>query len=383
MITLIAVGPKLLFLFLPFLLSFSLSLSLQTCPDYYCPASDDGDGPQPPPIRFPFATAASGNHTLRCGYPGFHLTCNNRVPLPIISLASSGDFNVQLIDYVNQLIWISDPDSCLPNRILTLDLANSTFSSVERSNYTLLNCTAGDSTSPSRKAVPVPCLSRGNFTVYVTSRESTVEFMLGSGECRVIKSVWSPSLWPLYRDESGPDLGTAFIPLSWSLPNCGECERNGGVCGFQSDSGLDVECSVSISDSSRAIKFGLIVGLLIPGVLCTLGLAFYFTEKRMRQRRHLQTNTELSTSVVPLPSIVTVVGLDGRTIESYPKTLLGESRRLPNPTQVHCAICLSEYEPKEALRTIPECNHYFHADCIDEWLRMKGTCPLCRNSPGN
>jgi hypothetical protein len=33
------------------------------------------------------------------------------------------------------------------------------------------------------------------------------------------------------------------------------------------------------------------------------------------------------------------------------------------------------------LRSIPECNHYFHAACIDEWLKMNGTCPICRNSP--
>ncbi|XP_031278815.1 putative RING-H2 finger protein ATL69 [Pistacia vera] len=79
--------------------------------------------------------------------------------------------------------------------------------------------------------------------------------------------------------------------------------------------------------------------------------------------------------------VVILTGLDEPTIESYPKTLLGESGRLPKPNDNTCPICLSEYQPKESLRTIPECEHYFHADCIDEWLKMNATCPLCRNSP--
>lgn len=75
------------------------------------------------------------------------------------------------------------------------------------------------------------------------------------------------------------------------------------------------------------------------------------------------------------------MGLDGPTIESYPKIVLGESKRLPKVDDATCAICLSEYEAKETLRTIPPCQHCFHADCIDEWLKLNGTCPVCRNSP--
>ncbi|KAJ4979633.1 hypothetical protein NE237_010413 [Protea cynaroides] len=83
---------------------------------------------------------------------------------------------------------------------------------------------------------------------------------------------------------------------------------------------------------------------------------------------------------LPEPTIV-VVGLDENIIKSYPKLVLGESKRLPKPNNGPCAICLMEYRPKETLRCLPDCQHCFHADCIDEWLRINATCPICRNSP--
>lgn len=42
-----------------------------------------------------------------------------------------------------------------------------------------------------------------------------------------------------------------------------------------------------------------------------------------------------------------------------------------------CAICLCEYEDEEELRKM-QCNHYFHKDCVDEWLRIHRNCPLCK-----
>jgi hypothetical protein len=34
-----------------------------------------------------------------------------------------------------------------------------------------------------------------------------------------------------------------------------------------------------------------------------------------------------------------------------------------------CAVCLSEYEGEERVKTIPKCGHTFHADCLMEWLK--------------
>ena len=131
---------------------------------------------------------------------------------------------------------------------------------------------------------------------------------------------------------------------------------------------------------SRKAKYGLGIGLGIPGLLCIVGLTYFYYGKMKRREQQRQARSEFSTIIMPRLPVV-VMGLDAASIDKYPKTLLGESGRLPKPNDNICSICLCEYQPKETLRTIPECNHYFHANCIDGWLRMNATCPLCRNLP--
>ncbi|CAN4108520.1 unnamed protein product [Withania somnifera] len=79
------------------------------------------------------------------------------------------------------------------------------------------------------------------------------------------------------------------------------------------------------------------------------------------------------------------LGLDRPVIESFPKVVLGESKRLPcSISDINtCAICLCEYCAKDSVRCIPDCHHCFHAHCVDEWLLRSGTCPICRSSPAS
>ncbi|KAI3748489.1 hypothetical protein L6452_11587 [Arctium lappa] len=46
-----------------------------------------------------------------------------------------------------------------------------------------------------------------------------------------------------------------------------------------------------------------------------------------------------------------------------------------------CSICLGDYKPADVIRLLPECGHLFHRKCIDTWLKVHPTCPVCRNSP--
>lgn len=51
-------------------------------------------------------------------------------------------------------------------------------------------------------------------------------------------------------------------------------------------------------------------------------------------------------------------------------------RALP-AEDAECCICLSTYEDGIELRELP-CGHHFHCSCVDRWLRMNSTCPLCK-----
>ena len=53
-------------------------------------------------------------------------------------------------------------------------------------------------------------------------------------------------------------------------------------------------------------------------------------------------------------------------------------RRADGWQEAACAVCLAELADGEAARVLPECKHYFHAECVGEWLRAHDTCPLCR-----
>lgn len=44
-----------------------------------------------------------------------------------------------------------------------------------------------------------------------------------------------------------------------------------------------------------------------------------------------------------------------------------------------CLVCQENYEREESLRRLP-CNHLFHAECVDQWLRSSDKCPFCRTS---
>ena len=44
-----------------------------------------------------------------------------------------------------------------------------------------------------------------------------------------------------------------------------------------------------------------------------------------------------------------------------------------------CAICLEDFVVGESCQVLPVCNHIFHSNCINYWLKKKLTCPICRN----
>ncbi|KAK6155083.1 hypothetical protein DH2020_009331 [Rehmannia glutinosa] len=62
------------------------------------------------------------------------------------------------------------------------------------------------------------------------------------------------------------------------------------------------------------------------------------------------------------------------SIEALPRVRVSESG-------LECSICLAEYEVngEAEVKEMP-CGHKFHGGCIDKWLGIHGSCPVCRFS---
>ena len=50
-----------------------------------------------------------------------------------------------------------------------------------------------------------------------------------------------------------------------------------------------------------------------------------------------------------------------------------------NRTMNECLICMNEYKDDDEVVEL-KCDerHYFHAECLESWLKRKLECPLCK-----
>ncbi|XP_012574151.1 RING-H2 finger protein ATL67 [Cicer arietinum] len=132
--------------------------------------------------------------------------------------------------------------------------------------------------------------------------------------------------------------------------------------------------------------YSIAIALGFLFLLSTLILSSYLCCRTFRNRHNRHTNQSNSDGVV-LPRVIfvaeddeqdgVVLGLEQNVINSYPRFQFGKD----SGYDTTCSICLSEYKDSEMLRMMPECRHYFHLCCLDSWLKLNGSCPVCRNSP--
>ncbi|KAL1542271.1 RING-H2 finger protein ATL70-like [Salvia divinorum] len=136
--------------------------------------------------------------------------------------------------------------------------------------------------------------------------------------------------------------------------------------------------------------FGYGVGLSVA-VLAIFVVVTYFSYKCKRSRP----DTPISSSFrsryfggdhgagASVHVVVHRDGLDADAISAIP--LYTYARLRPHGGAAAagggCAVCLGEYKESEEVRLLPECGHVFHRSCIDPWLMIHPTCPICRNTP--
>ncbi|KAJ3260132.1 hypothetical protein HK103_001208 [Boothiomyces macroporosus] len=62
------------------------------------------------------------------------------------------------------------------------------------------------------------------------------------------------------------------------------------------------------------------------------------------------------------------------TVNALPKLKFSETEE-----HKECPVCQDDYQIDEELISLP-CKHIFHPSCIVNWLKLNGTCPVCRFS---
>ncbi|GFP81497.1 E3 ubiquitin-protein ligase at4g11680 [Phtheirospermum japonicum] len=58
-----------------------------------------------------------------------------------------------------------------------------------------------------------------------------------------------------------------------------------------------------------------------------------------------------------------------------------EKERAISGEDAVCCICLAKYVNNDELRELP-CSHFFHKECVDKWLKINASCPLCKAEVG-
>ncbi|XP_030549660.1 putative RING-H2 finger protein ATL21A [Rhodamnia argentea] len=371
-------------IFFSFFLGLSLHVSADK-PSDICPVRVCH--PHGPEIRFPFRVRDF--HPERCGYPGFDLSCNIRGQA-ILQLPNLQYFVVDLINYEQQYVVLKEPTNCLAKRLQNLTLSRSPFLAEEYGSYTFASCIEDLSSEPGIERVDCVSDQRNN-VLYSSTSNFYASWYFSVFKCRN----WTVSV-PV--SSQYPTNITERVVLRWDLSDCGGCEKSGGRCGLKVSAGSDVRCFGKHGFLQHA-KFWILSGVILPFVACMSCIACYLSShsplSSHRGRRGHPPNIEdgennvVDISFPSSPSRETrsapngVAGIDLATIESYPKIQVDDDGQVPRPNDDTCAICLSEYQPKETLRTIPACGHYFHAQCIDQWLRRNASCPLCRDHKGS
>ncbi|KAK8366432.1 hypothetical protein V6Z11_A02G118900 [Gossypium hirsutum] len=280
-------------------------------------------------INFPFQLKNRPNE-YRCGYPGFDVSCNNQTDT-IIAFPSSGD-----------------PNGCLAKRLLEgFDLSGTPFQTVYLQNFTLLNCSNDVPFWYPEFVTYISCLSsENNYTVAISVDRT--DLFVPFSSCLEIATVSVSSLlkWEFLTDT---------MWLTWNEPDCKRCLK---------------------SFSNLAKYFAIILAV---SVFFIVGLVICISRMKCCLHKWRNTNTETFTyGSTIIQSNAVKKDLDQRVIEMYPTMVVGGSRELPDPNDAICSICLVEYQAKDTLKTIPSCMHYFHAICVDEWLKP---CPVCDNTP--
>ncbi|KAF5818589.1 putative transcription factor C2H2 family [Helianthus annuus] len=125
----------------------------------------------------------------------------------------------------------------------------------------------------------------------------------------------------------------------------------------------------------------ILFAFLLTAFLSTCLFFFYLCRYTNRQLALAATTGHSGDQRTAMALATAPRGLDPAVIATFTSFTYSTVKDIKIGQHVlECAVCLNEFGDHEVLRLLPECNHVFHRDCIDEWLASHVTCPVCRAS---
>eukprot|EP00270_Netrium_digitus_P005637 TRINITY_DN1754_c0_g1_i2.p1 TRINITY_DN1754_c0_g1~~TRINITY_DN1754_c0_g1_i2.p1 ORF type:complete len:210 (+),score=16.41 TRINITY_DN1754_c0_g1_i2:224-853(+) len=132
----------------------------------------------------------------------------------------------------------------------------------------------------------------------------------------------------------------------------------------------------------QALIYAFVVSIAVLFTICSALRSMYIRYVEQDGQAAMTNPVELSAE--RNPALSRDGGLSQATIATF-STFKYEEKGDAGPVEeghstVTCVVCLEDYSFGDLLRQLPECRHYFHVDCIDEWFTRHKTCPVCRQS---
>ncbi|CAN7012968.1 hypothetical protein Bca4012_031016 [Brassica carinata] len=317
-------------------------------------------------VRFLFWLFPKQSST--CGHTRFNILCTDRHETAL-KLPNTELFLVRDIDSEKQLIRLNDPNNRMARRLLSFDASGSPFSPLHLLNHTILTCPNEDIKSSS-PYTPIICLGNSTSSFFAT-RFDLASSMPSS--CQVFKTLLLPvsSLVAVHLNDQD-------LWLKWDSPSGRDCEGSRSLRGFKNNTTLEVKWFSSFK--SGLYNFILLIlkliylslmTLLFGITTCVVYVTFSFEWLPTQIRRSLARH---ATRKPPRGRVRSAI------VRAYKKVKVEKNMKLPGKNNNICSICLSEYASSETVGCLLICEHCFHVECIDTWLQLRSSCPICRNS---
>lgn len=128
-------------------------------------------------------------------------------------------------------------------------------------------------------------------------------------------------------------------------------------------------------------KNGLIFTVTFPLSILLISLILTVTSYLCTRFCLPHRNSNPPQNVADQNFVAIELGLDEATLHSFPKLLYSQYNLQKTSSAASCcSICLADYRETDVLQLLPDCGHLFHLKCVNPWLRLHPSCPLCRKS---